>query len=138
MGNEGGDFLGSASDMTGLQDGALDLDIEQYFPGGEGEQVFQGQQAFAAESGAKPDPGVQLLELTPGQAAHPTMPVCGPIHPGIMHHHDSAVTTALYITFEHIRSQIHGALKSGQGVLWAFPRGTTMGNYQHGKSTWRI
>ena len=66
------------------------------------------------------------------------MPVCGPIHPGIVHHHYSAVTTALHITFEHIRSQIHSALKSGQGILWAFPRGTTMGNDQHGKFLLRI
>src|SRR5262249_5471978 len=125
-------------DMTGLQDGALDFDIEQYFPGGEGEQVFQGQQALAAESGAKPDSRVQLLEIAPGQAAYPTMPVRGPIHPGIMHHYHSAITTALYITFEHIRSQIHSALKSRQGILWAFPRGTTMSNHQHGKPALRI
>jgi hypothetical protein len=66
------------------------------------------------------------------------MPVRGPIHPGIMHHHDSAVTTALYITLEHIRSQIHSALKSRQGILWAFPRSPTMGNHQHGKLALRI
>jgi hypothetical protein len=99
---------------------ALDFDIECYLAGRQGQHVFESWEPFAAEGRAKPRPGIQASEFTPGEVAHPSTTVGRAVHSGIVEYHEGAITATLHITFEHIRTQLDSAPKRRQCILRAF------------------
>jgi hypothetical protein len=99
---------------------ALDFNIQCYLAGRQGQHVFESREPFATESRAKPRPGIQASEFTPGEVTHPSTTVSRAIYSGIVEHHESAITATLHITFEHIRAQLNRASKGRQRILGTF------------------